>query len=47
MDYDSLVNEVSNKYGYDEELQNALKLVLPLMIKSYGEECIGEIYDLF
>ena len=47
MDYESLVNEVSSKYGYNEELQIAIRLTLPLMVKQYGEERISDICDLF
>lgn len=47
MDYNALVSEVSNKYSYNEELQIAIRLTLPLMVKEYGEERIPEICDLF
>jgi len=47
MDYHSLIEEISSKYGYSEELQIAIRLTLPLMVERYGEERITEICDLF
>lgn len=36
MDYSKFVDEISEKYGYDEELKNAISIAIPLMIEDYG-----------
>ena len=47
MDHRAVIEEISNKYGYDEELQIAIGITIPLMIKEYGEEKLEDIYKLF
>lgn len=47
MDYNSLIEEISSKYSYSEELKIAIRMTLPLMVETYGESRFGEICDLF
>lgn len=36
MDYNAFVREISSQYNYSEDLQVAIRLTLPLMVKKYG-----------
>ena len=47
MEHNAFIEELSNKYGYDEELKIAIGITIPLMINHYGENRTNEIYDLF
>ena len=47
MDYNSLIEEISSKYSYSEELKIAIRMTLPLMVETYGESRFEEICDLF
>lgn len=47
MKHKYLIEEVSNKYGYNEQLQIAINLTIDLMLKEYGEDKIDDIYNLF
>jgi len=38
MDYNKFVDEISEKYGYGEELKVAIKMAIPLMVEDYGDE---------
>lgn len=46
MDLDSFLKEISEKYGYDENLQTAIRLTIPLMLERYqGRE--EDVFRLF
>lgn len=47
MNLDSLLNEIKDKYGYTDELVNAIKITIPLMVAEYGENSIDDILRLF
>lgn len=47
MNHNILIEEVSNKYGYNEELKIAIGLTIPLMVKEYGIDKLDDIYNLF
>lgn len=38
MDYSKFVDEISEKYGYDEQLKTAIRMAIPLMVEDYGNE---------
>lgn len=40
-----VVEKVSQKYGYDEELKDTLKRIIPSMIKGKSEEAVQTLYD--
>lgn len=44
-DIDKLIEEVSNKYSYDTELQKTLKRIVPVMVKGKSEEVASLLYD--
>ena len=44
---DEWLEQIAAKYGYNQELKNAISLTIPLMIKKYGEERKQEVFDLF
>jgi hypothetical protein len=46
-EYNEIVDEICGKYGYSEDVKNAISITLPLMVKHYGEDEKQEIIDTF
>lgn len=47
MNLNQLVNEISLKYNYDDELKQAILITIPLMVEEYGEDSLEDIIKLF
>lgn len=41
------LNELKNKFGYNDEVLKAIEITISLMVKEYGEAKRNEIYSLF
>ena len=44
---DEFLKELKEKYNYSDELMNAIRISIPVMVDTYGEDSIEEILNLF
>lgn len=47
MDYSTFIDEIVEKYGYQDNVRRAIEIAIPLMIKKYGEHRIEEVLNVF
>ena len=47
MDYITFIDEIVEKYGYEDNVRRAIEIAIPLMIKKYGEERLEEVLNVF
>lgn len=47
MDYNAFIDEIVEKYGYQDNVRKAIEIAIPLMVKKYGEERIEDVLNVF
>ena len=45
--YDEFLNNIKNKYNYDDSLMKAIEITIPIMVDTYGDNNIEQILNLF
>ena len=38
MDYSTFIDEIVEKYGYQDNVRRAIEIAIPLMVKKYGAQ---------